>query len=318
MRERPIPLSAPDGTVYAWACGECGFAAWPGANGLSRFVGDESDASRAAAERCCVRCPACRGELCEATPRLCFVCVRAGRRAFEALAAIGMAVAVREYGSVDRVAAFAEPLAALCGIVPDRAGRWSWRTIHTDGYEVAARDVRTLREVGEVTRSVPTVVVVSRHKDGTRAPNGAVVVYVGRAQLHPRLAGSPLANPFRIPRGYDVARDPVDILGRYRRWLDEALTRPASSQTVEIDRLADLLRIPRLVRCGNCWADWPAETWDKRPVGPDGECSICHGHGYVEPQTLALECWCAPKRCHADVIREVLIERLKFRTVGNA
>ncbi|MCK6549287.1 DUF4326 domain-containing protein [Myxococcota bacterium] len=117
----------------------------------------------------------------------------------------------------------------------------------------------------------PRVLVVSRRKGAAPAPDGAVVVYVGRAMPQLGIAGSSLGNPFRVPHGYDVATDPDDVLGRYRRWLDERLTDPTSAQSVEVSRLADI------VRSGD---------------------------------TLALECWCAPGRCHADVIRDVLIERL--------
>lgn len=98
------------------------------------------------------------------------------------------------------------------------------------------------------------------------APSGARVVYVGRAVPRIALRGSPLGNPYRIGRDEPLQQ----ALGRYRNWLDEALSRPASSQTAEIDRLA------RIARKG----------------------------------ALALECWCAPYPCHADVIRDVLIERL--------
>lgn len=119
------------------------------------------------------------------------------------------------------------------------------------------------------------ILVVSRRRGGTRAPEGAVVVYVGRAIPRLGIAGSSLGNPFRVPRGHDVATDPDDVLGRYRRWLDERLTDPTSAQSVEIARLVE----------------WCERSGD----------------------TLALECWCAPARCHAEVIRDVLLERLAAR-----
>jgi Domain of unknown function (DUF4326) len=37
-------------------------------------------------------------------------------------------------------------------------------------------------------------------------------------------------------------------------------------------------------------------------------CRIARDQGVLE-----LTCWCAPKRCHADVIRNILLEALKER-----
>lgn len=79
----PIPLRAPDGTVYAYACGRC---KCPWQDDWTAGV-------------CCTepRCPACL--CCVRNDGLCERCDADARRAFEALAAIGMAVAVQEYAA---------------------------------------------------------------------------------------------------------------------------------------------------------------------------------------------------------------------------
>lgn len=110
----PIPLSAPDGTVMAWACGECRRV-----YGIVRGFPPPEKGAR----ECCAGCPACR-KWSSGGP--CPSCTAAGRRAFEALGAIGMAVAVREYGiaAFDRVTTFEESLAALCGVDVETVRGW--------------------------------------------------------------------------------------------------------------------------------------------------------------------------------------------------
>ncbi len=79
---------------------------------------------------------------------------------------------------------------------------------------------------------------------------------------------SPLGNPFHLPRAeYDIEKDPHDILGAYRRWLLDRMSVRDSRQAEEMRRLREIAL--------------------ERP--------------------LALACWCAPKRCHADVIRDLLL-----------
>lgn len=119
----PIPLSAPDGTVYAWACGECRRVY--GAKDGCDATGIRYGMPHLSAERCCMKCP-CGAGMYGHGP-LCFECRAKARRAFEVLGAVGAAVAVREYGiaAFDRVAAFAEPLAALCGVDVETVRGWS-------------------------------------------------------------------------------------------------------------------------------------------------------------------------------------------------
>ena len=94
-------------------------------------------------------------------------------------------------------------------------------------------------------------------------------VYVGRAVNRYRLKASPLANPYTIGMwNWSVNKflDEGDVMERYRHLLPLLCIRSASGVKEELTRLADLAR-----------------------RGP-----------------LVLVCWCAPKACHADIIREVL------------
>lgn len=104
----PIPLAAPDGTVYAYACGRCK-CPWQ----------DDWIAGV-----CCTepRCPACL--CCVRDEGLCERCDADARSAFEALACIGMAVAVREYANTTWRPARDEALAALCGVDVETVRGW--------------------------------------------------------------------------------------------------------------------------------------------------------------------------------------------------
>lgn len=118
----PIPLTDPDGTARAWACGTCG----------------QIDAIENGARTCCRDCLVCLGRLCLADDTICSYCCAVGRRAFEVLAAIGMAVAVEEISSAVRAVCEArtctareaaeewarESLAALCGVGVETVRRW--------------------------------------------------------------------------------------------------------------------------------------------------------------------------------------------------
>lgn len=77
---------------------------------------------------------------------------------------------------------------------------------------------------------------------------------------------SPLGNPYRVGKKYDHERDPDGVLEAYRVWLREQVAKPGRARTMFLAILAH-------ARDGG----------DSAPV---------------------LICWCAPKRCHADVIRE--------------
>lgn len=85
---------------------------------------------------------------------------------------------------------------------------------------------------------------------------------------------SPLGNLFsHRPSKFDVVRvsSREEAIWRYRQWLAERLLEPASPQSREMGRLLRIL---------------------------------------LERGELVLLCWCAPLRCHAEVVREVLLERL--------
>lgn len=140
MRERPIPLSAPDGTVYAYACSRCRRVSqpWVVHPQLDVLPPDAARESRRLAEMCCPDlCPGCRVP----AGGLCRECRADARRAFEVLACIGMAACVHRLRSVhdDLLVArsegrwdvglelFAEAedaLAALCGVSPETVRGW--------------------------------------------------------------------------------------------------------------------------------------------------------------------------------------------------
>ena len=86
---------------------------------------------------------------------------------------------------------------------------------------------------------------------------------------------SALGNPFSHRASkFDVVRVPSreEAIRRYRVWLAERLPDPASPQSREMSRLLRIL---------------------------------------LEKGELVLLCWCVPLRCHAEVVREVLLERLE-------
>ena len=126
----PIPLSAPDGTVYAYACGECSrvvqdrptHPSWQGHAAEASVRAGVARDSHAAAVTCCQRCGCgARGTT------LCDVCEMSARRALRALACIGMASAAYHIDPLAiRVECCCEPIAALCGVSPETV-RW-WRT----------------------------------------------------------------------------------------------------------------------------------------------------------------------------------------------
>lgn len=119
----PIPLAAPDGTVYAWACATCRRVSqpWVVHPQLDVLPPDAARESRRLAEMCCPDlCPGCRVP----AGGLCRECRADARRAFEVLAAIGMAVAVREYANTTWRPARDEALAALCGVDVETVRGW--------------------------------------------------------------------------------------------------------------------------------------------------------------------------------------------------
>ena len=95
--------------------------------------------------------------------------------------------------------------------------------------------------------------------------------YVGRAVPRSGIKkGSPLGSPFKLKNQVDD-HERKALIARYAIWLNEQLTDPHSPQSLEMERLCKLYRV-------------------------SGE--------------LTLICWCAPKACHAEVIRAKILERM--------
>lgn len=92
------------------------------------------------------------------------------------------------------------------------------------------------------------MITVGNKKQGARG------VYVGRP--------SPLGNPFAMQG--EATR--TQVIRDYEDWLAEQLLDPSSAASIEIHRLAALVR----------------------------------------KQHLCLICWCAPKACHADIIKRTI------------
>ena len=138
----PIPLTDPAGDVRGYACSGCG-AGWSDRVNAERCLHDPRRGPHTClprgsswtpclcaeidkTERPCVVCKA-RSEA-EAE---CPVCSARGRRAFEVLAAIGMAVAAQQYalavengGDGADVEHPDEALAALCGVDVETVRGW--------------------------------------------------------------------------------------------------------------------------------------------------------------------------------------------------
>jgi hypothetical protein len=91
------------------------------------------------------------------------------------------------------------------------------------------------------------------------------------------LVGSVLANHFKI--GRDGTRE--EVIEKYRVWLTDHLNKPGPSPIKE-----EMARL-----------------W-----------TIHHNYGHRYPLTLF--CWCAPERCHGDVIAAILLN-MKCPTCGD-
>lgn len=101
---------------------------------------------------------------------------------------------------------------------------------------------------------------------------GQPAVYVGRENRRARLPGSPLANPFPMRS----EEDRPAVIAAYTRWLASQIRAGTAWPVLgELVRLAGLARLAAAAR-----------------------------------QPLRLACWCAPRACHADPIRDVLLRML--------
>jgi len=106
----------------------------------------------------------------------------------------------------------------------------------------------------------PSIRVVNR---SYKSATGETVVYIGRGGRG--MAGSPLANPFKLTDPSDDQQRAI-FIDQYRAWLTELLSDPNSPQSKEIARLAVM----------------------------------------AKRGAVALQCWCAPKPCHGDVVKDML------------
>jgi len=104
------------------------------------------------------------------------------------------------------------------------------------------------------------ITVTNGYKTGWVGENK---VYIGRASYKNNISCSPLANPFILEKHGDRE----EVIAKYKLWLLERLKLWRSTQTLEMLRLANLLK--------------------------DGK-------------DLELVCYCSPKACHGDVIKEIL------------
>jgi hypothetical protein len=100
--------------------------------------------------------------------------------------------------------------------------------------------------------------------------------YIGRENKTFGVNESPLANPFALKR--ESERD--GVIEEYRVWLEDNLYHrlrsfSAASIRNEIERLKKI---------------------------------------YVDTGELNLVCWCFPRRCHGEVIREIILRELDERT----
>lgn len=108
-----------------------------------------------------------------------------------------------------------------------------------------------------------------------RWSEGRTGEYIGRGMPTLGIPESPLANLYRV--GKDGSRD--DVIMMFQSDLRLLLQRAEDGMDLseaQQERIAELERLTELAREGD----------------------------------LVLLCWCAPKACHGDVIREIIMERL--------
>lgn len=82
-------------------------------------------------------------------------------------------------------------------------------------------------------------------------------------------------SPLGNPYHLHTEADRSNVIAKYRVWLKRELSRENSLASREIGRIATMV---------------------------------------AEGQDICLLCWCAPRACHADVIAEVINDRLNIRT----
>lgn len=119
-----------------------------------------------------------------------------------------------------------------------------------------------------------TIIVVSLRNGTFKAPQDFTQIYIGRKSSAytglpgGRPLGSPLGNPFYVPYGCSQV-ERERVIALYKEWLLERLENPDSQAAKEFYRIKSL-----------------------------------HESG----THIALACWCKPKSCHGDVLKELLLK----------
>lgn len=93
-------------------------------------------------------------------------------------------------------------------------------------------------------------------------------IYVGR-RTRGFLHASPLANPYQMQQGKDSEIERNRVCEFYNTWINAQIEDGNQAVIGELERLARI---------------------------------------YVETGRLILACWCAPKRCHAETIKLLVLE----------
>lgn len=138
-----------------------------------------------------------------------------------------------------------------------------------------------------------------------KVPAKWTAVYVGRAM--PGLEGSPLGNPLPV-----VGRRWTDEAERWTRWLAEhedprvreAAGRALTARGYAQGEAATLYREVLREQC--------------RRATPQREEVLRLARLVQAGERLALQCWCAPRPCHAAVVRDAVLGYAgrKVRDVG--
>lgn len=95
-------------------------------------------------------------------------------------------------------------------------------------------------------------------------------VYIGRRNKELKLNRSPLANPFSI----NIDGDRETVIKKFRAWLDKSIE-AVEKQDKNLPEVRELARLVRM---------------------------------HLNEEDIHLVCYCAPKDCHGDVIKEYIVK----------
>mmetsp|Transcript_13623 Transcript_13623/g.38998 ORF Transcript_13623/g.38998 Transcript_13623/m.38998 type:complete len:189 (-) Transcript_13623:240-806(-) len=161
--------------------------------------------------------------------------------------------------------------------------------------------------------SIQELLIVGNKRRGARG------IYIGRAS--PRQRGSPLGNPFKMKSEAD--RDTV--VAKFKAWLKQEMQDENGKARMEIERIARLVKEVKRNRKADDDETTEVEksvehgdiATSKQPNRNGGrKCDRnVDRHAVACTQTkiakpICLVCWCAPKRCHGDVIKEFVEEMI--------